>query len=99
MPGSLTERVDNGCIVQLPFADITMPDTLLINQIRSASRLMVRELGFYEQHAGGDRLFTFSGACAAGDFYSWRADRRATGAGIGAGQIERQPNVIAPADR
>lgn len=46
MPGPLTERVDNGCIVQLPFADITMPDTLLINQIRSASRLMVRELGF-----------------------------------------------------
>ena len=46
MPGALTGRVDNGCVMQPPFADITMPDTLLINQIRSASRLMVRELGF-----------------------------------------------------
>lgn len=42
MPG----RVDNGCVMQLPFRGITMPATLLIDQIRSASRLMVRELGF-----------------------------------------------------
>ncbi|MCS5980907.1 hypothetical protein LNO78_13535 [Klebsiella pneumoniae subsp. pneumoniae] len=73
-----------------------MPDTPLIQQIRTASRLMVRELGFMSTtlaatHYSPSAVHTLLEVSMRGD------DGRAAGHVAGTGKIKRQPDGLSSA--